>query len=160
MSDIAPRERLDRVLGGQSVDRPPVICTGGMMNAAVLEVTGENAPALPAAHFDAERMATLAEQVHAATGFENLGVPFCMTVEPEVLGSRIDPGTLACEPKVAEEAFRSCEAVEYGDPAKLVREGGVDVLSPTCGMSSATPLENILAMTKAAKKRAEEREEA
>jgi [methyl-Co(III) methanol-specific corrinoid protein]:coenzyme M methyltransferase len=30
---------------------------------------------------------------------------------------------------------------------RLVRDGGIDVLSPTCGMSSATPLENILAMT-------------
>ena len=44
--------------------------------------------------------------------------------------------------------------------ARLVRAGGVDVLSPTCGMSSATPLENILAMTSAAKNRAEGREEA
>ncbi len=39
---------------------------------------------------------------------------------------------------------------------RLTREGGVDVLSPTCGMSSATPLLNILAMTGAAKSRAEE----
>ncbi len=38
---------------------------------------------------------------------------------------------------------------------RLTREGGVDVLSPTCGMSSATPLVNILAMTSAAKNRAE-----
>ena len=42
---------------------------------------------------------------------------------------------------------------------RLVREGGVDVLSPTCGMSSATPLENILAMTGAAKNRSKAREE-
>jgi [methyl-Co(III) methanol-specific corrinoid protein]:coenzyme M methyltransferase len=30
---------------------------------------------------------------------------------------------------------------------RLIRDGGIDVLSPTCGMSSATPLDNILAMT-------------
>jgi [methyl-Co(III) methanol-specific corrinoid protein]:coenzyme M methyltransferase len=41
--------------------------------------------------------------------------------------------------------------------ARLVREGGVDVLSPTCGMSSATPLANILAMTEAAKRSEETR---
>lgn len=34
--------------------------------------------------------------------------------------------------------------------ARLVQAGGVDALSPTCGMSSITPLENILAMTGAA----------
>lgn len=33
---------------------------------------------------------------------------------------------------------------------RLLRDGGIDVLSPTCGMSSATPLANIHAMTAAA----------
>jgi [methyl-Co(III) methanol-specific corrinoid protein]:coenzyme M methyltransferase len=33
---------------------------------------------------------------------------------------------------------------------RLLRGGGIHVLSPTCGMSSATPLVNILAMTEAA----------
>jgi MtaA/CmuA family methyltransferase len=33
--------------------------------------------------------------------------------------------------------------------ARLVRERHLDMLSPTCGMSSATPLANILAMTRA-----------
>lgn len=31
--------------------------------------------------------------------------------------------------------------------ARLTAEGGIDVLSPTCGMSSITPLANIIAMT-------------
>lgn len=125
MSDIAPTERLSRVLSKQSVDRPPVICTGGMMNAAVTQVMDEDSPTLPAAHFDAEGMAELASRIQVATGFENLGVPFCMTVEPEILGSRIDPGTLECEPKIAEEAFKSCEAVEIRDVRKIVREGRI-----------------------------------
>jgi [methyl-Co(III) methanol-specific corrinoid protein]:coenzyme M methyltransferase len=125
MSDIAPTERLERALTNRPVDRPPVICTGGMMNAAVVQVMGENGPTLPEAHFSAEGMAELAQRVHDATGFENLGVPFCMTVEPEVLGSRIDPGTLACEPKIAEEAFGSCDAVEIRDVGKIIREGRI-----------------------------------
>jgi [methyl-Co(III) methanol-specific corrinoid protein]:coenzyme M methyltransferase len=125
MSDIAPKERLERVLDKQSVDRPPVICTGGMMNAAVVQVMDETGPRLPEAHFSAEGMATLAERIQQATGFENLGVPFCMTVEPEVLGSRIDPGNLSCEPKIADEAFPSCASVEVRDVKKLVQEGRI-----------------------------------
>ena len=35
--------------------------------------------------------------------------------------------------------------------ARLAGPGGVDALSPTCGMSSITPLENIRAMTGAAR---------
>ena len=113
-TELAPAERLERVLAKRSVDRPPVICPGGMMNAAVTGVMeGTDAPKLPQAHFSAENMAALAERVRAATGFENLGIPFCMTVEPEILGSRIDPGTRSCEPKIAEEAFKSCEAVVW-----------------------------------------------
>lgn len=125
MSDIAPTERLSRVLSKQGVDRAPVICTGGMMNAAVTQVMDADGPTLPAAHFDAEGMAELASRIQAATGFENLGVPFCMTVEPEILGSRIDPGTLACEPKIAAEAFRTCDEVEIRDVKKIVREGRI-----------------------------------
>lgn len=125
MPDIAPKERLQRVLSDQVVDRPPVICTGGMMNSAVVQVMEEGGPSLPAAHFSAEAMALLAERIRSATGFENLGVPFCMTVEPEVLGSRIDHGTLSCEPKIAEEAFKNCAAVEIRDIKRIVQEGRI-----------------------------------
>jgi MtaA/CmuA family methyltransferase len=125
MSDLAPRERLERVLADQPVDRPPVICTGGMMNAAVVQVMEEGGPRLPDAHFSPEAMAQLAENIQAATGFENLGVPFCMTVEPEILGSRIDHGTLSCEPKIAAEAFASCTSVEFKDVKSIVREGRI-----------------------------------
>jgi MtaA/CmuA family methyltransferase len=43
--------------------------------------------------------------------------------------------------------------------ARLVREGYLDMLSPTCGMSSATPLANILAMTEAPLRVARQAEE-
>jgi len=124
MSDIAPKERLERVFAGKSVDRPPVLCTGGMMNAAVIGVMDEE-PTLPYAHTSSEGMAVLSGKVQEATGFENLGVPFCMTVEAEVLGSEIDLGTLECEPKIAKERYAHCADVEIRDPKKLVREGRI-----------------------------------
>jgi [methyl-Co(III) methanol-specific corrinoid protein]:coenzyme M methyltransferase len=125
-TELAPAERLERVLAKRSVDRPPVICPGGMMNAAVTGVMeGTDAPKLPQAHFSAENMAALAERVRAATGFENLGIPFCMTVEPEVLGSRIDPGSLSCEPKIAAEAYASSSDVEVRDVGRLLKSGRI-----------------------------------
>jgi len=111
MSPLAPRERLLGVLGKKLVDRPPVICTGGMMNAAIVEVMQKTGLTLPEAHFSGARMAALAEAVSEHTGFENIGVPFCMTVEAELFGSRIDHGTLACEPKIQSEAFTSLTKV-------------------------------------------------
>ncbi|MGB8933258.1 MAG: uroporphyrinogen decarboxylase family protein [Anaeromyxobacteraceae bacterium] len=125
MSEAAPKERLLRILGRKPVDRPAGVCMGGMMNAAIVDVMKETGHSLPRAHADAAEMAALAEDVQRATGFENLGVPFCMTVEPELLGSEVDLGTLECEPKVAREAFASVEQVEFRDVAPLARGGRI-----------------------------------
>jgi [methyl-Co(III) methanol-specific corrinoid protein]:coenzyme M methyltransferase len=106
MPDVfSPRERLARRLGKQGTERPPVICPGGMMNAAIVGVMQRGGRLLPGAHHEGGLMAELAEDVSAYTGFENFGVPFCMTVEPEALGSGIDYGSLTCEPKIVREAF-------------------------------------------------------
>jgi len=128
MSDYTPKERLLRVLHKQSVDRPPVICTGGMMNAAIVEIMRETGHTLPEAHFNAGKMAELAVDIHQHTGFENIGVPFCMTVEAELLGSPVDPGTLECEPKITSEIFPSVNEVVFHDVEQMVHSGRMNVV--------------------------------
>jgi uroporphyrinogen-III decarboxylase len=86
---LTPKERLLRTLRGQKADRPPVICPGGMMNAATVDVMNSTGRAFPDAHSDPVLMAGLAADVHEMTGFENLGIPFCLTVEAEVLGRQL-----------------------------------------------------------------------
>ena len=125
MSSFSPKERLLRVLDNKAVDRPPVICTGGMMNAAIVQVMNLTGNTLPAAHHQGELMAALAGDIHDHTGFENIGIPFCMTVEAEVLGSDIDYGTLACEPKIERERFPSSAQVEFRDIATMLRSGRI-----------------------------------
>ncbi|MCL2045098.1 MAG: methylcobamide--CoM methyltransferase [Oscillospiraceae bacterium] len=102
-----PKERLLRKLRGESADRAPVICPGGMLNSAIVEVMEHTGHVLPDGHTDAELMALLAKDIAELTGFENYGVPFCMTVEAEALGSIIDLGSLVCEPKINKERFAS-----------------------------------------------------
>ena len=114
MTSLEPRQRLLATLGKRPTDRPPVICTGGMMNAAIVDVMEKTGHTLPEAHFSGAKMAALAEAVTELTGFENIGVPFCMTVEAEMFGSRIDHGSLACEPKIRAEAFPSLTKVDIG----------------------------------------------
>jgi MtaA/CmuA family methyltransferase len=128
MNSLSPKERLLRVLRKESVDRPPVICTGGMMNAAIVEVMQQTGHTLPEAHSDAQRMAELAQDIQSFTGFENIGVPFCTTIEAELLGSQIDLGTLACEPKIVREKFPSVSQVEFHDVDALLRSGRVPVV--------------------------------
>jgi [methyl-Co(III) methanol-specific corrinoid protein]:coenzyme M methyltransferase len=129
MSDLSPKQRLLGTLARKKVDRPPVICTGGMMNAAIVDVMTKTGHTLPEAHFEAGRMADLAGDIHAETGFENLGIPFCMTVEAEVLGSEIDFGTLACEPKIAREQFASVKDVIFKDVGSMLRTGRIAEVS-------------------------------
>jgi len=128
MSTFTPKERLLRVLRKETVDRPPVVCTGGMMNAAIVDIMRATGHTLPEAHFDPQRMADLAQDIHTHTGFENIGVPFCMTVEAELLGSEINHGTLECEPKIVREIFPSVGAVEFRDVAWLVHSGRIEVV--------------------------------
>jgi MtaA/CmuA family methyltransferase len=114
VNDLSPRDRLLRVLARQRVDRPPVLCTGGMMNAAITEIVTAAGNTLPAAHANPVMMAELASDVQQSTGFENLGAPFCLTVEAEALGSTVDYGSNSSEPKVRKEAFDSIPSVPLG----------------------------------------------
>jgi [methyl-Co(III) methanol-specific corrinoid protein]:coenzyme M methyltransferase len=125
MADISPKERLFRVFDKKSVDRPPVICPGGMMNAAIVDIMSQTARTLPEGHHDAELMAGISEDVERFTGFENFGLPFCMTVEAEVLGSEINFGSLSCEPKIQAEKYQSVNEVEYRDIPQILKQGRI-----------------------------------
>lgn len=102
------KERLLRVLTGEAVDRPPVICPGGMMNASVTELL----EGFDKNHnLDLASMVEAASRVHETAGFENLGVPFDMTVEAEPLGAKINIGDKLIEPRVTEYSEEDIEVI-------------------------------------------------
>ncbi|MEI6101609.1 MAG: uroporphyrinogen decarboxylase family protein [Eubacteriales bacterium] len=128
MDIFTPKERLLRALKKEGVERPPVICPGGMMNAAIVDIMKKTGNSLPAGHHSSDLMSQLALDVQQNTGFENFGIPFCMTVEAEVLGSEIDYGTLECEPKIQKEKFAGSDLVVFvpsGSIAKAKRAQAV-----------------------------------
>ncbi|HWQ79515.1 MAG TPA: uroporphyrinogen decarboxylase family protein [Anaerovoracaceae bacterium] len=135
---FSPKERLARVFAQKDVERPPVICPGGMMNAAIVEVMNATGNTLPDAHSDWRLMSALAGDVYRLTGFENIGLPFCMTVEAEALGSSVDFGSLKCEPKIVREKYASADSVEFR-PAHVITE------SPRAGMV----IQSVAALSKA-----------
>jgi len=55
----------------------------------------------PYAHLDPHMMARLTLAANRLAGIENVGVPFCMTVEAEAMGAEIDIGSLESEPSIA-----------------------------------------------------------
>ncbi len=112
---MSSRSLVLAALRGESVPRPPVICPGGMMSFAVHDVMRETGCWWPEAHADAEAMAQLALAMQRAAKFDNVGVPFCMTVEAEALGAEVDYGDCSVQPRIAREPFQDIAEAARGD---------------------------------------------
>jgi [methyl-Co(III) methanol-specific corrinoid protein]:coenzyme M methyltransferase len=106
---VSEKTRLISVLEGRPVDRVPAICPGGMMNMAVLEVMMATGHRWPQAHIDPKEMAMLSLGVKHLGEIENVGVPFCMTVEAEALGAKVFLGTESTEPRIVEYPLKRIE---------------------------------------------------
>jgi [methyl-Co(III) methanol-specific corrinoid protein]:coenzyme M methyltransferase len=78
-----------------------------MMNMAVKALMEYGKAFLPDAHTDAATMARLSKAAYEAGCFENYGVPFCMTIEAEEMGAKVDLGNETYEPRVKEYAVAS-----------------------------------------------------
>ena len=58
MDVLSPKERLLRSLKGEAVDRAPVICPGGMMNSAIVDVMKNHGNVLPDGHRDSKMVSS------------------------------------------------------------------------------------------------------
>lgn len=94
--------------GGHEVS---VICPGGMMACSSTEVMRAAGARGPEVHAAAAAMTLVALGIADETGFDNVGVPFCMTVEAEAFGARVDLGDLRTEPAVVTYAAERLEDV-------------------------------------------------
>lgn len=108
---LSAKTRLLRTLKKEEVDRVPVICPGGMMNMVTRELMELTENYLPSAHKDAKKMSELAYEVYNKGIFENVGVPFCMTVETEMYGAKVDFGSDIFEPHVTEYVMNSVDEI-------------------------------------------------
>lgn len=111
------KERLARALRHEEVDRPPCICPGGMMNMITTDLMDICGITWPEAHTDAEMMAKLALASYEEGCFENVGVPFCMTIESEEMGAEVTMGSKCFEPHVTAYAGKS--VVEWEKLSKI-----------------------------------------
>lgn len=104
---MTAKELVLRAIDRQSQPRKPCICPGGMMNMIVGELQERCGVFWPQAHRDPERMAELASAIYTEGILDNIGVPFCMTVEAEAMGSQVDMGDQYTEPRVTAYAVDS-----------------------------------------------------
>lgn len=122
---LTPKERLYKALRKQEVDRIPCICPGGMMNMIVEDIMDKTGCQWPDAHSDASLMAKLSAGMCEFGGFENYGVPFCMTVEAEAMGASVIMGSKVNEPRIVRYPINSVtewgklKRIEIGDNKRI-----------------------------------------
>lgn len=126
-SNTSSKKRFDELFHEHKSDRQPVICPGGMMNSVTKGVMDSAGIYLPDAHTDPQLMADLACEVVKTGCFENIGVPFCMTVEVENMGAKVDLGDPVFEPRVKEYIFKSVD--EYDKIPDFKVEGRAKVVN-------------------------------
>jgi [methyl-Co(III) methanol-specific corrinoid protein]:coenzyme M methyltransferase len=82
----------------------------------------------PAAHKDASKMAKLASAAHRLCGLDNVSVPFCLTVEAEVLGAPVEffPDTVKW-PTV--KRFIATDPADLTVPTDLATAGRIPVIT-------------------------------
>lgn len=114
-------ELLCAAVNREKTERTPCVCPGGMMNMLTADMMERCSASWPKAHVDAGEMAKLAAFPYENGLFDNIGVPFCMTVEAESLGATVDLGDRYTEPRVSQYAISSVSDWQLLKPMALDR---------------------------------------
>jgi len=96
---MTPRDRVLGVLKGETVDRVPASAVTQVGTVQAMENVGAY---WPAAHSDPEQMVKLGVSLYRLAGLETARIPFCLTVQAEALGCKVNMGTIDRQPSVME----------------------------------------------------------
>jgi [methyl-Co(III) methanol-specific corrinoid protein]:coenzyme M methyltransferase len=121
MANITPKERVFAALAMKKLDRPPVVCF-----TQIVTVDAQEAAKVywPEAHTDPQKMATLGAEPSKLFGLECVRLPFCLTVEAEVMGCRVELGKMDRTPMVKST---SCDenTIPTEIPADAMKRGRI-----------------------------------
>ncbi len=126
MSGLTFKERFIRSLERKEVDKVPVCSVTQTGFVELMELTGSK---WPEAHYDPEKMATLAIAGHEIAGLEAIRYPFCNTVMPETLGCSIAKGSLDTQPYMLDHPIKNKEDVNnFYVPEKLLESNRIQTM--------------------------------
>ena len=106
---MKPRDRVLAALDRKKLDKPPVVCFTQSATVDQMDAVGVH---WPDAHTDPEKMASLAMAASKVFGFESARLPFCLTVEAEIMGCTVDLGKVDRTPMVKKHAYDSTSEVD------------------------------------------------
>jgi [methyl-Co(III) methanol-specific corrinoid protein]:coenzyme M methyltransferase len=107
---MTPKERFMAALSGEKLDRPAVGCTTQSVTVDQMDAVGVR---WPEAHSDAKMMAALGAAGAKVFGFENVRIPFCLTVEAEIFGAKVDMGKRDRTPMIKNHVFDPKDTPAY-----------------------------------------------
>jgi [methyl-Co(III) methanol-specific corrinoid protein]:coenzyme M methyltransferase len=81
-------------------------------------------------------LAEAAIAVARTTGFENIGLPLCATVEAEAFGSLIAPADASTEPRVARERYQTLDEASAVDVDSALDAGRIPALLEAVAIAS------------------------
>jgi len=117
------KENVLAVLSGEEVDVTPVI---SVTQIGIVEAMEKTDAFWPEAHEDAEKMAILGSSLYELAGLECARIPFCLTVEAESMGCKVNLGSEDKTPLVVESPFQN--AVDIKIPKDFLHNGRIPVV--------------------------------
>jgi hypothetical protein len=111
-SHMTPRERVLSALEMKTLDRPPVVCFTQSVTVDVMEAAKVH---WPEAHSDAHKMAELSCAIPKVLGLESVRMPYCLTVEAEIMGCKINLGGQDRTPMLKEHKYHEDDPIELPD---------------------------------------------
>ncbi|MCD4805987.1 MAG: MtaA/CmuA family methyltransferase [Methanococcoides sp.] len=109
MTEITPKERFIRSLEGKEVDKVPVCSVTQTGTIDLMQASGTQ---WPEAHFNSEKMATLAIAGHEIAGLEGIRYPFDGTAIAQTLGCTMGEGTYDTQPSINDFPFETVDDVK------------------------------------------------
>jgi [methyl-Co(III) methanol-specific corrinoid protein]:coenzyme M methyltransferase len=118
-----PKERVLSVLNNETPDKVPVTC---FTQVGIVEAMEKLGCAWPESHNDPAKMAQLGTSLNKLAGLETARIPFCLTVEAEALGCKVEMGRIDRQPSIRQPAFQSTG--ELSIPSNFVEKGRIPVV--------------------------------
>jgi len=126
MTGLTAKERFIRCLERKDVDKVPVCSVTQTGTVELMELSGAK---WPEAHYDPEKMATLAIAGYEFAGLEAVRYPFCNTVMPETLGCVIDEGSFDSQPYMLDNPIKKKEDLSsFTVPENLLESKRIQVM--------------------------------
>jgi [methyl-Co(III) methanol-specific corrinoid protein]:coenzyme M methyltransferase len=112
-----------KVLSGEESDITPVL---SVTQIAIVEAMEKTEVYWPEAHVNADMMAILGSSLYELAQLECARIPFCLTVEAEAMGCKVDLGNIERTPQITETPFKTGNDIEV--PTDFLSKGRIPVV--------------------------------